>query len=51
MVIIANDDSAGFYAYVPRYPSRVGYIHCELSAGTAGGPIAAITTADRLGNR
>jgi hypothetical protein len=51
MVIIANYDSTGFYAYVLRYPQRVGYIHGELSAVTASGPIAAIMTAARLGNR
>lgn len=50
-MVIANYDSACFYAYVPRYPQRVGYIHWELSAVTAGGPIAAIMTAVRLGNR
>jgi len=51
MVIIAKDDSVGFYDYVLRCPQRAGYIHGDHSAGTAGPPISAIVTAVQLGNR
>jgi hypothetical protein len=51
MVIIAKDDSVGFYDYVLRCPQRAGYIHGDHSARTAGRPISAIVTAVQLGNR
>jgi hypothetical protein len=51
MVIIANDDSVGFYDYVLRCPKRVGYIRGDHSAETPGRSIAAVSAAVQVGNR